>query len=51
MEWVRLYVTTEGQTERKFAEEVLVPHLANYNIEVKAGMTTTTDGVTTTFTD
>jgi len=36
MEWVRLYVTTEGQTERKFAEEVLVPHLANYNIEVKA---------------
>ena len=36
MKWVRLYVTTEGQTERKFAEEVLGPHLANYNIEVKA---------------
>lgn len=36
MTWVRLYVTTEGQTERKFAEEVLGPHLANYNIEVKA---------------
>lgn len=36
MKWVRLYVTTEGQTERKFAEEVLVPHLANYNIEVRA---------------
>lgn len=35
MTWVRLYVTTEGQTERKFAEEVLGPHLANYNIEVK----------------
>lgn len=36
MTWVRLYITTEGQTERKFAEEVLGTHLANYNIEVKA---------------
>ncbi len=36
MKWVRLYVTAEGQTERKFAEEVLGPHLANYNINVRA---------------
>jgi len=36
MTWMRLYITTEGQTERKFAEEILGPHLANYNIEVKA---------------
>jgi hypothetical protein len=36
MRWMRLYVTTEGQTERKFAEEVLAPHLANYNIEMRA---------------
>ncbi|HNP83531.1 MAG TPA: DUF4276 family protein [Nitrospira sp.] len=36
MKWVRLYVTAEGQTERKFAEDVLGPHLINYNIEVRA---------------
>lgn len=36
MKWVRLYVTTEGQSERKFAEEVLRPHLANYYIDVRA---------------
>ena len=36
MTWVRLYVTAEGQSERKFAEEVLRPHLANYYIDVRA---------------
>lgn len=36
MKWVRLYVTTEGQSERKFAEEVLRPHLANHYIDVRA---------------
>ncbi|MDP3093107.1 MAG: DUF4276 family protein [Nitrospira sp.] len=36
MKWVRLYVTTEGQSERRFAEEVLRPHLANHYIDVKA---------------
>jgi hypothetical protein len=36
MKWARLYVTAEGQTERKFAEEVLGPHLASYNINVRA---------------
>ncbi|NOT21876.1 MAG: DUF4276 family protein [Nitrospiraceae bacterium] len=36
MKWVRLYVTAEGQSERKFAEEVLGPHLAIYYIDVRA---------------
>lgn len=36
MKWVRLYVTAEGQSERKFAEEVLGPHLARYSIDVRA---------------
>lgn len=36
MKWVRLYITTEGQTERKFSEEALAPHLAQYSIDVKA---------------
>ncbi|MDH4084390.1 MAG: DUF4276 family protein [Nitrospira sp.] len=36
MKWIRLYVTAEGQSERKFAEEVLRPHLATYYIDVRA---------------
>ncbi|MDX9709435.1 MAG: DUF4276 family protein [Trichloromonas sp.] len=35
MNWLRLYITTEGQAERKFADDVLRPHLAAFNIEVK----------------
>lgn len=35
MGWLRLYITTEGQSERKFADEVLRPHLAAFSIEVK----------------
>lgn len=41
MKWVRLYVTTEGQSERKFAEEVLRPHLANRYIDVRARVVVT----------
>lgn len=36
MGWLRLYVTVEGQCERKFAEDVLRPYLANFEIAVKA---------------
>ncbi|MFA5514998.1 MAG: DUF4276 family protein [Desulfuromonadales bacterium] len=35
MSWLRLYITTEGQSERKFAEEVLSPHLAAFDIDVR----------------
>lgn len=35
MGWLRLYITTEGQSERKFADEVLRPHLAAFSIDVK----------------
>ncbi len=36
MGWLRLYITTEGQSERKFADEVLRPHLAAFSIDVKS---------------
>ena len=36
MTWRRLYITVEGATERKFADEVLKPHLANYSIDVRS---------------
>ena len=35
MNWLRLYITVEGQAEKAFADQALAPHLANYNIEVK----------------
>lgn len=35
MGWLRLYITTEGQAERKFADDVLRPHLAAFSIDVK----------------
>lgn len=35
MRWLRLYITTEGQSERKFADDVLRPHLAAFSIDVK----------------
>ncbi len=35
MGWLRLYITTEGQAERKFADDVLRPHLAKFSIDVK----------------
>jgi hypothetical protein len=41
MNWLRLYVTVEGQTEREFADLTLMPHLAAYSIEVKTRVTLT----------
>lgn len=35
MNWLRLYITVEGQAEKAFADQVLIPHLANYNIDVR----------------
>lgn len=35
MAWLRLYITVEGQSERKFADDVLRPYLASFSIEVK----------------
>jgi hypothetical protein len=35
MNWLRLYITVEGQAEKAFADQALTPHLANYQIEVK----------------
>lgn len=36
MRWRRLYITAEGQSERKVAEELLAPHLTHFNIDVRA---------------
>lgn len=36
MAWRRLYITVEGQTERKFADDVLRPHLAQYSLDVRS---------------
>lgn len=35
MAWRRLYITVEGQTERKFAHDLLRPHLAQYSLDVR----------------
>jgi hypothetical protein len=35
MHWLRLYITVEGATEKAFADQVLTPHLALYNIDVR----------------
>jgi hypothetical protein len=35
MNWRRLYITVEGPTERKFAEDVLQPHLALRSLDVR----------------
>jgi hypothetical protein len=34
-QWLRLYITLEGQTEKEFADLVLKPHLASYEIDVR----------------
>lgn len=41
MVWLRLYITVEGHSERKFADEVLRPHLAQFSIDVKSRMVLT----------
>ncbi|MCB0196554.1 MAG: DUF4276 family protein [Anaerolineae bacterium] len=35
MAWIRLYLTVEGQTERRFAEAVLQPHLAQFEVDLR----------------
>lgn len=35
MDWLRLYITVEGQTEKDFADRLLKPHLASYSIDVR----------------
>lgn len=35
MTWLRLYITVEGQSERKFADDLLRPYLAAFSIDVK----------------
>ncbi len=35
MNWLRLYITVEGQTEKDFADRLLKPHLASYCIDVR----------------
>jgi hypothetical protein len=35
MNWLRLYITVEGQTEKAFVDQALTPHLANFQIETK----------------
>lgn len=34
-EWIRLYITVEGQAEKEFADRALKPHLAGYAIDVR----------------
>ncbi|MGD0410289.1 MAG: DUF4276 family protein [Verrucomicrobiota bacterium] len=41
MNWLRLYVTVEGQAEREFADRALKPHLAGYSIDVRPRVTVT----------
>lgn len=41
MTWIRLYITVEGHTERKFADDVLRPHLLKYSINVITSIVTT----------
>jgi hypothetical protein len=38
MSWIRLYLTVEGETELKFANETLFPHLAKFEVEVRPRM-------------
>ena len=33
MNWLRLYITVEGQAEKAFADLALTPHLANFEID------------------
>ena len=41
MAWRRLYITVEGQTERKFADDVLKPHLTQYSLDVRTRVVVT----------
>lgn len=41
MPWIRLYLTVEGQTERKFAEAVLQPHLVQFEVDLRTRVVVT----------
>jgi len=41
IEWIRLYITVEGPTERQFLEGLVKPHLAQYSIDTKVRVTQT----------
>lgn len=41
MKWVRLYLTVEGETELKFANDTLLPHLAGFEVELRPRMVLT----------
>lgn len=41
MSWKRLYLVVEGQTEREFSKDVLLPHLYSFEIELMPLMVTT----------
>jgi hypothetical protein len=41
MNWIRLYLTVEGETELRFAKETLAPHLAQFEVEVRPRMVLT----------
>lgn len=34
-QWIRLYITVEGQAEKEFADRALKPHLAGFAIDVR----------------
>jgi hypothetical protein len=39
--WLRLYAIVEGQTEQAFANQTLIPHLSNFEIELKPKLVVT----------
>jgi hypothetical protein len=45
MDWPRLYIVVEGQTEREFVKLVLAPHLATVSVDVKPCVVHTNRGL------
>lgn len=41
MDWTRLYLTVEGHSERRFAQDILVPHFARFSIDLRARLVVT----------
>ena len=39
--WTRLYITVEGHAERKFADDLLRPHLAAFEIDLRSRLVVT----------
>jgi len=38
MNWIRLYLTVEGETELAFAKNTLLPHLSQYEVDLRPRM-------------